>query len=155
MAPIVPPPNCVTSVISSAGLVFTANKELSWEDWLAQTADGEAKALEVVYRFLYTVAIALLTQPVIVLIPVTVYAVVARLPAAEAITVAPETVLIPPDGVQEYVLAPLAVIEILDGDPSQMEPPGGVIVSTGNGFTWTTTAALAVCTPQKSVTVTI
>jgi hypothetical protein len=136
-------------------LVFNANREFNCEAWLAQTCEGVAEAVDVVKRFLYIVADALFTQPVVVLVPVTVYTVVARLPAADATTVAPETVFNPPEGLQENVLAPLAVIKMLDGKPPHMEPPGGVMVSTGSGLTWTTTGALAVATPQKSVTVTM
>ena len=126
-------------------MVFTVNREFNCEDWLAQTCAGLADAVPAVNSVRETVAVILLMQPVVVFIPVTVYVVVAD---AAADTMAPDVALNPMDGLHAYVLAPLAVMEMLAGKPLQIEPPGGVTESTGSGFTRMVTGALEEETPQ-------
>ena len=72
------------------------------------------------------VLVAVLVQPVAVVVPVTVYVVVV---AGVTVTVVP----LNPPGFQVYVLAPVPVI--LVDDPAQIVAFVTVVPTVGNGFT--------------------
>jgi len=97
--------------------------------------------------FTVTVTCAVAVHPLLS-VPVTVYVVVEE---GVAVTEEPVEELRDADGLQVYVLAPLAV-SVADA-PLQMAG-GGVTVITGSGFTVTVTCAVAVH-PLLSVPVTV